>query len=319
MLALMAEVWRIPTPTGALFVEPPRERAIAALAEAQHTVVSLEQFEALHLGASGVRARVSAGRLRRIHRGVYAVGPGRLGGCGEWMAAVLACGPSAVLSHRSAAALWGLRADRRDRADVSVPGPGGRSRPGIQIHRSSTLRVADVTVHEGIPITTVARTLLDLAEAIDQRGLERAIEQAEVLRLFDGGAVDDLLARSNGRRGCGRLRLALAAAAEPAIAASELEERFLALCLRHRLPRPEVNVWIETEDGPLKVDFLWRRQRLVVETDGYGFHRSRGSFERDHRRDGLLSLSGWRVQRFTWRQVTREEEQTVRTVRAALR
>ncbi len=140
MLALMAEVWRIPTPTGALFVEPPRERAIAALAEAQHTVVSLEQFEALHLGASGVRARVSAGRLRRIHRGVYAVGPGRLGGCGEWMAAVLACGPSAVLSHRSAAALWGLRADRRDRADVSVPGPGGRSRPGIQIHRSSTLR-----------------------------------------------------------------------------------------------------------------------------------------------------------------------------------
>ncbi len=83
--------------------------------------------------------------------------------------------------------------------------------------------------------------------------------------------------------------------------------------------RPEVNVWIETEDGHLKVDFLWRRERLVVETDGYGFHRSRGSFERDHRRDGLLSLSGWRVQRFTWRQVTREEEQTVRTVRAALR
>ncbi len=281
-------------------------------------MVTVAQLTKVGIGPSGARNRVAAGRLHRVHRGVYAVGHPLLPGRGHWMAAVLAYGPDAVLSHRSAAGLWGLRPDTRPETDVSVPRHCARSRPGLRAHASLTLDHRDVTRRERIPCTTVARTLLDLAEVLDDRGVERAIEQAGALRLFDLGAVDDVLDRAEGRLGTGRLRRVLEAAGEPAFTESELEEAFLELCRSHGLPRPEVAVPIATSDGHLKADFLWRAQRLIVETDGYAFHSHARAFERDHRRDLLLHLAGWRLRRFTWRQIAKEADLVATAVRAAL-
>ncbi len=233
-------------------------------------------------------------------------------------AAVLAYGARAALSYRSSAALLGLRADRRGRVDISLPARSPRSRPGIQAHGSPTLTAADVTVEQGIPTTTVARTLLDLAETVGARELERAIDRAETLRAFDLAAIEEVLGRANGRRGVAVLRRALVAATRPAITESELEERFLALCATYGLPRPEVNAWLALEGGHVKADFLWRAQRLIVETDGYAFHSGRQAFERDYGRDQRLWLAGWKVRRFTWRQVTQQSANTAETVRAAL-
>ncbi len=139
-----------------------------------------------------------------------------------------------------------------------------------------------------------------------------------MLRLFDGCAVAGVLERANGRRGTGRLRGALATAVEPALTASELEERFLALCRRENIPLPEVNAWVGSDDGPLQVDFLWRAERLVVETDGYAFHGHRRAFERDRHRDRLLKLAGFETVRFTWAQVVDEPESLAATVRVLL-
>ena len=187
------------------------------------------------------------------------------------------------------------------------------------MHRSTILLERDVAVVDGIPCTTVARTLLDLADVLPaQRELERAIEQAEVLRRFDLRAVADVLDRANGRHGAGKLRHALEAAQEPALTESELEEAFMTLCRAHGIPRPEVGVWLRVTDGHLRADFLWRPERLVVETDGYRFHGGRRAFERDHRRDATLSLAGWRVRRFTWRQIAGDADLVAATVRAAL-
>src|ERR671925_1926397 len=294
MLAGMDGVRHVAGPCVPFRDEPPRDTVIAQLAESQHTVVSLDQLKAVGLSASGVRKRGASGRLHRIYRGVYAVGHGRLTREGRWMAAVLACGPKAVLSHRSAAGLWGLRPDNRASTDVSLPGRSARSRLGIDVHRSTTLAPADCTVVDGIPCTTLARTLLDLAEVVNPRGLERAIEQAEVLRLFDLRAVEEVLARANGRRGAAVLRAVLADLAEPALTRSDVEERFLALCRAAALPRPEVNAELVVDEGPaMIVDFLWRAQRLAVETDAYGTHGNRQPFERDRRRDQRLRLAGY--------------------------
>lgn len=299
---------------------PPRDAAIAELAGRQHGVVSLRQLQLAGLTTSGVRKRVKAGRLHRIHRGVYAVGHKRLTGRGRSMAAVLAYGPKAVLSHRSAAGLWGLRADSRARTDVSLPLQSARSRPGIVAHATPTLRPEDVTTRDGIPTTTVARTLLDLADVVPRRQLERAVEQAEMLRLFDLRAVDDALAHANGRRGAAVLSAALADLDdEPGLTVNEMEDRFLELCRAGGLPEPEVNQWLAVDDGPLvKADFLWRRQRLIVETDGWGSHGTRQGFERDRLRDQRVQVAGWRVLRFSRRQVLREPRRAIATTATLL-
>lgn len=295
---------------------------IARVAERQYGVVSLTQLKRLGLSASGVRSRAAAGRLHRIHRGVYAVGHPRLTRSGRWMAAVLACGPHATLSHRSAAGLWGLRPDNRARTDVSVPRPSARARPGIEVHASAALTAADVTIRDGIPCTTVARTLLDLAEVVAPREVERALGQAEVAHVFDLSAVEDVLGRANGHRGVGVLRAVLASFDEPRITASETEERFLTLCRAASLPSPEVNVWFTLDDGtPIKIDFLWRRRGLAIETDAFGTHGSRRAFESDRFRDQRLRLAGFEPLRFTRRQIVREPawvQETVATLYARL-
>lgn len=297
---------------------PPRGVRVAELAQRQHGVVALDQLRALGLTASGVNKRVRAGALHPIHRGVYAVGHTLLTPLARWMAGTLAYGPAAALSHRSAAAHLGLRRNHSGAIDISVPSAVGRSRPGLALHRSATLRPEDVARADGIPCTTVARTLLDLAEVVNHRELERAVEQAEVLRVFDRRQVELVLTRAAGRHGAATLQSVLSDYAEPALTESELEERFLGLCAHHELPRPEVAVWVDTRDGPLKADFLWRAERLVVETDGYTFHGHRQAFERDHRRDNLLYLAEWKVRRFTWRQIALEAGLVAATVEAAL-
>jgi predicted transcriptional regulator of viral defense system len=288
-------------------VELHPERAIAALAEGQHGVVTLSQLQFVGLSRSAVSRRAAVGRLYRVHRGVYAVGRPRLEVHGRWMAAVLACGPEGVLSHRSAAALWGLRRGERPRTDVCVPGPRTYPRAGIDMHCSLTLAEEDITTVDSIPCTTVARTLVDLGDVVDRRAVERAVDQAEVLQLFDLRAVEDALARAGPRRGAGTLRAVLAGYEEPTLTRRELEERFLALCRRASLPSPAANAWITLDDGiAYQADFLWRRERLIVETDGRAVHTTAKAFEHDRLRDQRLTLAGFTVVRFTWRQITRE-------------
>ena len=294
--------------------------AIGELASAQHGVVTLGQLQLLGLTKSGVAARVKSGRLYRIHRGVYAVGHGRLTSHGRTMAAVLAYGPRAAASHRTAAGLHGLRADNRATTDISLPLQSARSRPGIHAHATPTLRPTDVTTRHGIPCTTVARTLLDLAEVVPRGHLERAVEQAQMLRVFDLRALEDVIAQANGRSGAVALRGVLAELAdEPGLTASDIEDRFLDLCRSAGLPKPEVNAWVNVDGGPpLRADFRWRRQRLIVETDGWASHGTRNGFERDRRRDQRARLAGWEVLRFTRRQLLREPDWVTATTAALL-
>jgi hypothetical protein len=277
------------------------------MAERQHALITLSQLQLHGLGKAAVAKRAKDGRLYRVHRGVYAVGRPSLTQRGRWMAAVLAYGPRAVLSHRSAAALHGLRPDNRAKTDVTLPSASVKPRSGIEVHRSTTLTAADITTVDGIPCTTVARTLVDLGDDVAQQGVERAVGQAEVLGVFDGAAVESALARAGSRRGAGILGAVLEDFKEPNLTRRELEKRFLALCKQASLPSPAVNAWVTLPDGvAYQADFLWRAERLIVETDSRTFHSHRAAFENDRLRDQRLTLAGFTVVRFTWRQVTRE-------------
>jgi predicted transcriptional regulator of viral defense system len=295
------------------------EARIAEWAERQHALVTLPQLQSLGLGRSGVSRRASNGRLHRVHRGVYAVGHPHLTQRGNWMAAVLACGPRAVLSHRSAAALHGIRRDNRARADVTLPGGSARSRPRIEVHRTSTLEAADITVVDGIPCTTVARTLVDLGDVVSRQAVERAVSQAEAMRVFDGRAVHEALARAGPRRGAGILRAVLESYEEPVLTEKGIEEAFLALCRKAALPSPAVNAWMSLHDGiAYKADFLWRAEKLIAETDGRDVHTTRKAFEHDRLRDQRLTLAGFTVVRFTWRQVANEPQRVSGALRSLL-
>jgi hypothetical protein len=278
----------------------PLERAVAELAERQWGVASLAQLRGLGLGERAVQQRAQAGRLRRVHRGVYAVGHAPLRREGRWLAAVLACGEGAVLSHVSAAAHWGLLHSDATLMDVTTPA-SRRGGPKIRLHRSRSLTACDTTRHQGIPITTVPRTLLDLAATIPAHRLERALAQAERLRLYDHRAIEDVIATANGHRG--RTLLAQATAQDPKFTRSELEAWFLNLVREIDLPEPLVNFTLTAPDHPrLEVDFCWPSQRLIVELDGWDTHHTRAAFEQDRRRDAALQAVGWRVLRFTWRE-----------------
>jgi hypothetical protein len=235
------------------------------------------------------------------------------------MAAVLAYGSRAALSHRSAAGLHGIRRDDRAKTDVTLPSPCARARPTIDVHTSLTLEPADITTVDGIPCTTVARTLVDLGDVVSPRAVEQAVDQAEVLRVFDGKAVHETLARAGPRRGAGILRAVLASYKQPTLTRRQLEERFLALCRRASLPSPAVNAWITLDDGvAYKADFLWRRPRLIAETDGRDVHTTRKAFEHDRLRDQRLTLAGFTVLRFTWRQVANEPQRIAGALRSLL-
>lgn len=261
-------------------------------------MVSLRQLRELGLAASTVRGRVAAGRLHRLHRGVFAVGRREVSRRGRWLAAVLACGAGALLSHRSALELRGALPESPRWPDVTVPRTYQR-RPGIRLHSSSALVTEDRTAVDGIPCTSVARSLVDFAERARPRELARAVEELERLRLFDGRTVQRAVWRANGRRGVAALTDALAAWSEPAFTRSGAERRVLELIADAGLPRPAVNTWVAGHE----VDLHWPEQRVAVEVDSYAFHHTHQAFERDHERDAALDEADIRVLRITWRQL----------------
>jgi len=284
-------------------------------AAVQHGVVGREQLVAAGMSASAIDRAIATGRLIRLHRGVYAVGHASLLPDGHRLAAVLAAGPGAVLSHTSAADAWGLLVDARARTDVTAPRARGRTLPRISLHRTR-LHPTDQTVLNGIPITTVARTLMDVAATRPTRILERALERSEELRLFDLLEVDDCLERNEGQRGAGRLRTAVADArpADPRKIRSWLERAVLKLIDEHGLPRPAVNLDLVGWE----VDLHWPEHRVAVELDGWGAHRTRARFEHDHARDLQLEASGWRVVRISYRQFRDDRETVAAALRAVL-
>jgi very-short-patch-repair endonuclease len=291
---------------------PPVDRRLAELARRQYGVVDRRQLGELGVGPKGVAERVRTGRLHRVHRGVYAVGHSQLRREAHWLAAVLAFGPGAVLSHRSAAALWELRSSAASAIDVTVPSQSGRrSRRGIRVHRSGRLTWSEVTVCDGIPVTTVARTLLDLADVLSAQALKRAIDEAEYRRLLDMASVIAVAEANPGRRGSHVLALALD---PPEPTRSELEQHFLSFCRRHRLPSPAVATRIEG----FEVDFSWPEAELIVETDGLAAHRTRRAMESDRHRDRRLLLAGYRTVRLTDRALGEEPDVVAADLRALL-
>jgi very-short-patch-repair endonuclease len=292
----------------------PKDRLIGDLASRQYGVVSRKQLLAMGIGAGAIETRLQRHYFHRLHRGVYAVGHLALVPLAREMAAVLACGENAAISHRTAAIVWHLlTADEEGPVDVTVTSCSGRRRPGLRIHQSRRLLPADVRHFRGLPVTAPGRTLIDLAELATDRELERATHEAFTRRLVNAPRLLADIELYRGRRGLTRLRRLLEGADPSTLTRSEAEERFLALVRAAALPPPEVNVRVQGYE----VDFLWREAGLVVEVDGFQFHSSRGAFERDRRRDDDLQNSGFRVQRITWRQLVDEPYATVaRTTRA---
>jgi putative AbiEi antitoxin of type IV toxin-antitoxin system/uncharacterized protein DUF559 len=265
---------------------------IGAVAARQHGVVTYAQLRALGVGRGEIDARSRRGALHRVHQGVYAVGHSSLSHKGRWMAAVLACGPGAVLSHASAAALWGFLRTEPGPVDVSLPSRSGRKRRiGIRIHRSRTLGPRDLSRRSEIPLTTPRRTIRDLRRT-DPELARRAAREAQ----HTGYRVTTDRTRS------------------------DLEADFLAFCRRHRLPRPEVNVPLTDprSERRFTADFIWRSVRLVVETDSYDYHQGDVTFEDDHARDLTLRRLGFAVLRYTGRQLEREGELVAAEIRARL-
>ncbi len=273
--------------------QDPLDRAVAERALQQHGVVAGRQLAELGLSASGTRNRVASGRLHRVHRGVFAVGHAGLTQNGRFMAAVLACGPGAVASYFCAGVLLSLGLGVRRLIDVTAPGSRGRRRDGIRVHSAATLTPADVTVIDNIPCTTLARTLLDLAEIAGRRELERALDRAEQQRVLDVRSLEDVLTRGNGRRGAQLLRAVLGEhTAGSTLTRNDLEEAFLAICRAAEHPPDAVNGWIPFPDGGgAQPDFLWRDERLVAEVDGRSVHATRRAFQSDRRRDAAADAA----------------------------
>lgn len=247
------------------------------------------------------------GRLHRLHRGVYLLGHSVAPPLARETAAILACGPGAVLSHASAGGLWGILETPPGAIDVTVAGRDCGRRVGVRHHRARRLLDADVRWREGLPVTAPARTLIDLAAALDDRSLERAVNEALVSRIASEDDIAAALYRSRARPGVPALRRLLEQAREPRLTRSEAEERLLMLIRKSGLPAPRTNVKLDTYE----VDFLWSAARLVVEVDGFAFHSTRAAFERDRRRDADLQARGLTVMRLTWRQIVEEPEATV--------
>lgn len=286
---------------------------IAKLAARQHGVVAREQLLAAGVPAHRIAYRVKSGRLHQLFRGVYRVGPLAVPHEAA-MAAVLACGREALLSHRAAAELWQLLPPRSGAImDVIIRRSCRRPGRGVRVHRVATLRADESTHLDGIPLTTAARTLLDLAGCVEESELERALAHADRLGLADRDDIARLLVQHPRRAGARSLR-ALVAGEAAALTRSEAEARFLRLVRKAQLPEPEANVGI----SGFEVDFLWRRERLIVEIDGFAFHSPRIMFESDRRRDAVLAADGLRVMRVTWRQLTTESEAVLARLAQAL-
>jgi very-short-patch-repair endonuclease len=291
---------------------------IAALAERQHGVVGRAQLLRAGVGRRAIGGRLERGSLHLVHLGVYAVGHPLLSLEARWMAAVLACGPGAVLSHRAAGRLWGITPRSTAPPEVSRPGDF-RSRRGIVAHRSPVSDDEASRVN-GIPVTSISRTLLDLAAVLTKRQLEQALNEAEVLRLTGRLSLPELLERYPRRRGSAVLRALLRdGGAERGVTRSKLERRFQAVLASTDLPRPRLNAHVSVQGRFFEVDCLWAEQRLIVELDGREAHGTDLAFEKDRERDRLLLVEGWRVTRVTWRQLRDDAPAVIADLRRLLR
>lgn len=295
------------------------DRWLAKLADEQHGVVGRGQLLELGLSEEGIEGRLRTGRLHRLHAGVYAVGHRVTPREGQWMAAVLASGPGAVLSHRSAAALWMIRPSSRSIVDITTPRKS-RSWDGIRRHHKA-LPADEVMIEERIPVTTVPRTILDLAatESVDVVG--NLLRESEYRRLYDRLSLWDLVERYPGRRGVRKVWAALERLKEEPSGRrrSRLEERFAPFLRRHRLPQPRFNDWILLGDRRHQVDCHWPGTSQIVELDGWKGHRTRTAFREDRARDRELRVAGYSVTRLTWNQLDDEPEAIASDLRALLK
>jgi predicted transcriptional regulator of viral defense system len=282
------------------------DRWIADLAREQHRVVSRAQLKGLGLKRGAIRYRVECGRLHPIHDGVYAVGTSDLSRPGYLIAAVFACGRGAVLSHRTATDHRELISTSSPTIHVTVPRNNKPEIDGVVVHLTRQLTEADWTVHDGIPVTSVARTLVDFAGVARPGELIQAIEQAERLRIFDMRAVEETLARSNGRRGATALRKALTEIhGEPPDLKSRLEHRFRNYCKKRKLPIPAFNVVI----AGFLIDAVWEHKKLLVELDSRRHHMGIREFETDRKRDTKLQMAGYRIARVTDHRLKHEADE----------
>ena len=290
----------------------PDER-IAQIADAQRGRVNRHQLRSAGITTSMIHTRVAGGRLYRLHQGVYVVGHRTPVELGRETAAALTCHPNCFLSHSSAAGIWGLRAQ-----DAALPVELTVLRdarpPGILIHRTSQLTAADVRTYKRLPITSPARTLLDMATTLGERELERALDEALIMRLVRPAQIQEVLTRMPRRAGAPKLKALLDDRRHTTVTRSQAEEYFLELIRNAGLPQPETNVRLHR----FTVDFLWRAERVVVEIDGYQFHYSRSAFERDRRKDLVLDQAGLHVLRFTWSQMREKPLPVIATVARSL-
>jgi very-short-patch-repair endonuclease len=287
-------------------------RAIAELAVGQHAIVEREQLRDLGVEDWVIEYRLSTGRLHAKHRGVYAVGHPLVTRKGVYMAAVLTAGPGAVVSHRSAADLWGLRPDNRPVVDI-VPTRQRRSRKGIVMHDPHRFHADDTTTFDGIPVTSPMRTLVDLAPKVDVQGLARALRRADDNDLLDMRPLARLLAASP--RGARALRALLRDYAEGPRQKSDLERLLRRICRANQLPLPQCNVLLHGHE----VDFLWPDHKLIGEADSWLYHGNRHAFNRDRRRDADLATLHYRTVRFTDLQLEHEPDWVARTLAKLLR
>lgn len=291
------------------------DRRVARLASRQRNVLHLGEFAACGLSADAVRDRAERGWLHRVHQGVYAVGSAHLTLEGRFLAAVKACGPGALLSHYAAGALYRFVAWDGRAIDITVPSSSASQHRGIKPHRTCVLDRPDIRREKGIPVTSPARTLVDLAAILDPRALRRAVREAFALKRVRHGQLVETMQRLGPRRGIVALREILADG--PAPTRSELEDVILALILDGGLERPDVNVPLNIGGQVVVPDFRWPEQRLVVEADGAAWHDHKLAREDDARRQALLEAHGERVLRVTWDQGVRQSAQTLARLRAA--
>jgi hypothetical protein len=289
---------------------PAAPKNLAELAARQHGVVSLRQLTGpLGYSRSAVNHAVAAGRLHRLHRGVFAVGHTNLSLQGECLAAVLGSGPRAVLSHLSAAWLWGISGSSPGPFDVTTP-VRRKPRPPIRLHEARLLTIDDQALLEEIPVTALPRTLLDLAATVRFDWLEKMVERSEERGLFDLHAVEELLARTVGHHGHARLRRAIALYQPSSFTRSGLEKRFLELCIEAALPRP----WMNYVEHGFELDAYWPEYRFAVELDVFETHGTRAAFERDRKRQEDLLLAGITMTRVTGPRLEREPEAVIARV-----
>lgn len=278
------------------------ERGLADVAEAQRGRVHRSQLTELGIRRGAIAHRVKARRLHKVLPNVFAVGHRTDEPLAREVAALLHVGDDCVLSHSTAAAVWAVAAHDPEVIEVTVSGRHVREYPGLRVHRVAALDVRDVRLHQGVPVTAPARTLIDLAGSTDRVTLERALAEARVLRLVTNRELRAALGRCPTRRGAALVRACLNEGDERTRTRSEAERRLLELIRDSGVPAPETNARLLGYE----VDVLWRAQKLVVEVDGHAFHGHRVAFERDRARDQALVAAGYRVIRVTWRQLERE-------------